>query len=524
MTSKRSGAPDPGHSRLRVQMFGSSPKDRVVYKLNALGCAVNYRVHNHNIVNLERAIKERVFYVSRDGVFVPPPKPVSEKHFHGKMKQFQTNLMALLPKLPRMEIQEYPGKYAGKKRTIYQSAVDILMTRPISRKDAEITSFVKAEKINVSSKPDPAPRVIQPRNPTYTVTLGCYIKPAEKRIYKSIDKLFGGKTVAKGLNAEERGLMCLQAWQSFTDPVAVGMDASRFDQHIGVVPLNWEHSFYKYIFPHHIDDISKLLSWQLTNKCTGYCSDGRLKYTSIGGRMSGDVNTALGNVIIMCGLVYSYMLDIKICKYRLIDDGDDCVVIMEKKDLNRFLSSVENWFLNMGFTMKVEKPVYELEHIVFCQSQPVFDGEKYLMVRDPHTALKKDCCSIKPLDTCSMYRKWLIAVGDGGLSLTGGIPLWQNFYRKLARYGSTLPLPKKKSKLTEDPVMDTGLKRLAMRMERTFVEPTPETRYSFWRAFGITPDEQIAMEQYYDDEESDPIWVTPLEGDDSPLDFFPQGW
>ena len=125
------------------------------------------------------------------------------------------NLMALLPKLPRMEIQEYPGKYAGKKRTIYQSAVDILMTRPISRKDAEITSFVKAEKINVSSKPDPAPRVIQPRNPTYTVTLGCYIKPAEKRIYKSIDKLFGGKTVAKGLNAEERSRIVAM---SFCEP------------------------------------------------------------------------------------------------------------------------------------------------------------------------------------------------------------------------------------------------------------------------------------------------------------------
>jgi len=41
----------------------------------------------------------------------------------------------------------------------------------------------------------------------------------------------------------------------------------------------------------------------------------------------------------------------------------------------------------MGFNMVVEEPVYELEKVVFCQSQPVFDGVSWTMVPIPGAVL-----------------------------------------------------------------------------------------------------------------------------------------
>jgi len=38
---------------------------------------------------------------------------------------------------------------------------------------------------------------------------------------------------------------------------------------------------------------------------------------------------------------------------------------------------------------------------------------------------------------------------------------------------------------------------MAQGMEAKHQDITPETRLSFFKAFGVTPDEQVAMEDYY---------------------------
>jgi hypothetical protein len=87
-------------------------------------------------------------------------------------------------------------------KAVYQRAVDSLRSEPVRRDDARIKPFVKAEKINVSKKPDPCPRLIQPRSPRYNVEVGVYLKPLERLVYRAIAKVWGGQTVLK-LNAEE---------------------------------------------------------------------------------------------------------------------------------------------------------------------------------------------------------------------------------------------------------------------------------------------------------------------------------
>lgn len=71
---------------------------------------------------------------------------------------------------------------------------------------------------------------------------------------------------------------------------------------MSVQALKWEHSIYNAMF--RSDELAELLGWQLTNKGFARTTDGLIKYEVKGCRMSGDMNTALGNCMIMCALVY----------------------------------------------------------------------------------------------------------------------------------------------------------------------------------------------------------------------------
>lgn len=112
------------------------------------------------------------------------------------------------------------------------------------------------------------------------------------------------------------------------------------------------------------------------------------------------------------------------------------------------------------------------------------------MVRDPRVAISKDCVALKPLDNNKILKKWLAAVGQGGMSLTGGIPVWQDFYARLTELSDG-------AKPLVDPTMQTGMKMLGKGMYHTYEIPKPEARLSFYLSFGISPSEQIALEEYY---------------------------
>jgi hypothetical protein len=435
---------------------------------------------------------ERVFYVETNGVFSPPPKPMVNV-FAERLLIVSRFLDRHLPSTARVSYDQFINYYTGRKRTVYAGAVQDLECCRINKSDAEITAFEKAEKTNQTLKPLSAPRLISPRGPRYCVELGRYIKPIEGKVYRTIARLFNEKTVMKGMNAKQVGSCFAKKWGRYRKPVAVGLDARRFDQHVSKDALIWEHARYLSMFT-GVDKIvlSILLSWQLTNTCVGYTNDGKIKYTVDGCRMSGDMNTGLGNCLLMCAMVYAYCYSCGITKFSLANNGDDCVVIMEAAQLDQFIQGLDQWFLDMGFSMKVEDPVYELEQVEFCQAHPVFDGTQWVMVRTVPVSLAKDCISIKPLDSKGAYTKWVAAIGQGGLSLTGGIPVCQNFYLGLIRAseGATA--------MVNDPTQDTGFYILARGMERHYSTPTPEARVSFYIAFGILPDEQEAIEHYYD--------------------------
>nr|QDH86712.1 MAG: RNA-dependent RNA polymerase [Riboviria sp.] len=207
--------------------------------------------------------------------------------------------------------------------------------------------------------------------------------------------------------------------------------------------------------------------------------------------MSGDMNTSVGNCLLMCSLVFEYIKEIKV-KARLFNNGDDCVLFMERRDLEKFSFKLHSWFTNYGFDLTIEDPVYCFERVNFCQMNPVNDGDKYVMMRNPFVAMRKDGVSLKPIDSEKLYKRWVRTVGEGGMSLTGGLPVSQCYYASMIKCSSNArPLTK------DEMFRDSGLYRWSRGMTRRFRAPSTLSRVSFYLAFGTTPEEQQALEAVY---------------------------
>jgi hypothetical protein len=484
------------HPALTIKKFlGALPHVRRYFQVVGFAPPNHYLVHNSSISNLARGVLTRVLYVKGKRSPQPPPGI-----YRQRLSYFRQLVVRGFNSTTPISRQDFVECYRGRKRTIYQLAADSLLTTSINRRDSFVKAFVKAEFINSDDKPDPDPRVISPRDPRYNVEVGKFLRPIEHQVYAVIARIFGDKTVLKGFNAQEIGKIFENKWSSFRDPVAIGLDASRFDQHVSQEALKWEHSVYNAIYSGNLE-LSKLLRWQLQNKVTGYCKDGKLKYTTDGCRMSGDMNTALGNCLIMCALVHAYAKERGVLM-SLANNGDDCVVILERKDESKFVDGLDDWFLEMGFNMKVEPTVDYLEGIEFCQTHPVRVSGQYIMVRNFPKAIAKDCLSLKDMSSVAVCKAWLDAVGQGGLSLTGGIPVYQEFYSSYIRAANGVVLPfrsnrqssKRRHKNVE---IEGGLAWLSKGMNRRYSRVDHETRYSFWLAFGTTPEQQLALEDFY---------------------------
>lgn len=462
---------------ISVSKRQGTPKSREFITLGGLGFGVEYGVHNSSLSNVLRGLTERVYRVQGKDGLVPPPRPA--KGAFDRLSAIRGRLLRAVGSCRPWSREEFISSYRGAKRSKATAAAESLSRRPVCKADARLSTFVKAEKLNLSKKPDPAPRLIQPRSARYNGAVGPYLKSVEHKIYGAIARLWGGPTVMKGYNAVEVAGHLWDMWCAFANPVAVGIDASRFDQHVSVDALRWEHSVYNAIF--RCPELKRWLDWQLKNHGMAFTPDGIVAYTVDGCRASGDINTALGNCLIMCALVLLYCIERKI-KARLANNGDDCVVIMSRRHLPAFSRWLREWFLEFGFNMTVEAPVYEFERIDFCQTRPVYAHGRWVMCRDPRIVLDKDTTNLHPHNV--PYASWLAHVGEGGGALAKGVPVLQMFYQVLRALGNDKP----KSWET------TGMDYMTRGLKCEVVKITDEARISFYKAYGITPWDQLALE------------------------------
>jgi len=185
---------------------------------------------------------------------------------------------------------------------------------------------------------------------------------------------------------------------------------------------------------------------------------------------------------------------LKLADFAAIDMGDDGGIFVRRDQVELVQRELSGFFQQFGLVMTVENPVYKIEHIEFCQTHPVFDGIKYRMQRNPHSCTTKDATSLDAINNEKELCNYLASIGKGGLSLSGGIPMLQEYYASMIRESNRL-MKGKKCKYKK---LTGGLYYLSKRMDEHYVdEITTEARISFYHAFNILPEMQRIKEKEY---------------------------
>lgn len=465
-------------------VISGTQKTKKILSMSRFLLGHDVQTHNNSLNNLRRGVGERVLF--RDDKLTLPIRPINNTIFTDRLASYRDALLKDLGFQSAVARELFPSFYTGPRKALYQKAVDSLSIKAVSPRDAMLKTFVKAEKLNFSIKNDPVPRVIQPRDPRYNVEVGRFLRPVEHKVYRAIDNLFKAPTIMSAYNAFTTARILKDKWDLFQEPVCIGMDASRFDQHVSAQALKFEHSIYNRIFKSK--ELSTLLKWQIDNRGIARASDGWFKYNVKGSRMSGDMNTSMGNKIIMCLMSLSYLESLNI-PFAFANNGDDCLIFTDRKYL-KSLNGLNSYYRDFGFDVVCEEPVYEFEHVEFCQTKPVMSNNVWRMVRKPYTCLTKDVTCVNLGHDIEMYRRLLNSVGECGLATATDIPVMGSFYRMLKRFG------------IEGSVVHWDEYNYYVRSSREASckssKPDDYGRYSFWLMSGISPDEQLSIEEYFD--------------------------
>lgn len=450
-----------------------------IFDIRGLPSRGNIWTHANDVGNVVVSVHERVLGRTSDGVWERTLQPEGGSFKTPGMARFSSRLKLSLGghSLP-VTTEAFLGHYRGQKRRRYEAAARSLETRSVRKQDSYPSVFIKAEKW-LEDKPG---RLISARSPRYNLEVGRYLLPAEPMVYRAIDGVWGSATIMKGYTPERRAAVIRDHFGSFSDPVAVGLDFSKFDQHISQAALAFEHAIYLGMYRGDAH-LQKLLSWQLSTVCYANVKDGTVRYEVTGGRMSGDMNTAMGNCLLSAGLLWAYCWEQGITAKAVVD-GDDSVAFMERKDLKRFLADIPSWMARRGFRLVMEEPVYHISEVEFCQSRYVAMAPP-TMVRNPLKAITQDHTWIE--DRSITMPEVLAATGLGGLSLYGHVPVLGAYYNMLAR--TTQPSSKTLARLD---FRSSWLRDATM--DGHYVEPSESSRYEFWASWGICPGMQRALE------------------------------
>lgn len=385
----------------------------------------------------------------------------------------------LLPtRLTPMKRWKVVRSYHGQWRAKYAQAHIDRQETGLQHKHRTVRFFNKSDL--EMKKPEKPPRAIQYRHPVFGLEQARYTKVIEKWFYKLRDKfdtLIVGKsdpfTIASELKKKA---------DNFRNPVFLQLDAKKFDTYVDVKWLQLCADFYCALFsPSDKRRIRWLWSRTLVN--TGSSRSG-LKYTTWGTRMSGDMDTGLGNSLIMWTLLTAYLESNGILKYSIMVNGDDSVIVIERSQLAeaRNLST----FTKYGFSMTFEV-AYSFSDLEFCQSKPVLTDYGWTMARNPHRVMGRTSWSVNKYGKSKM-RSFVHTLGKCERAASWGLPIASTLATKMieATPGSKM--------MRLSPWLEDHYNR----MQRWWKlgEPTIslETRNNFADAWNISAEEQIRLE------------------------------
>jgi len=377
-----------------------------------------------------------------------------------------------------MKISKILAKYTGSMLKRYTQAAEKLLECPVNKKDSFIKGFIKVEKLSEEQATQKPPRFIQGRDPKYNLALMKYLRPLEHWFYEhsSSTNPLGPqtRTVVKGLNLEQRAALLLEKYQRFADPIAVSLDASKFESHVTTQVLTEEHSFYKKAF-NNDPELQRLLDLQ-RNNC-GVTPSG-IVYKTQGRRASGDFNTGLGNTLISFASVEAYFANRRV-KYDFVVDGDDLLLILERQDRGE-INLLPNHYGNLGFIMTMD--VWEnIEEAVHCQCR-IVHTDPPIMVRHFERTLSRAYTSNDYYHVGgALAEAYFHTVSECEARIHRGVPILGPFFSAMAqRTKGSVDLRDHRMKLSQGL---TDIKDISFK-----------ARLSFQEAFNVDPQTQVQME------------------------------
>lgn len=460
------------------------PKANIVW-FSINGAQVNYPTPNCPL-NLYVAVRNRVTNAEAKvgkGVLIPIADGVHLNRLQHAMKQ----LRKLMPKnINSMSYSELVDSFPKHKKAFYMRRLERMNLNFRAKKHAS-KIFTKEEKLEFSEEKGwPIPRVVTCYRPEINMEIIRFLRPIEKEMFavEGDGKFFPqGLIFGKGLTPERTCEVLREKWNSFTTPVAVLTDAARYDRHITKEVYYLERKFWlefnkSNYFRRLMDAMEEMHSTPRDPTIKG-------KVKGPGQRGSGHPNTSCGNNLLMACMMAAFCNNVGI-KYQMLDNGDDCVIIVELKDLKIVNNNISNFFSGCGFTIKVETVAFRFEDIKFCQMSPYYNN----MIRNHHRILSR--FAVIPSAYANNPGEYLLSVAMCEMSLNNNVPITHEvMYEVYLKY---------KDKYHFNPTVLNSFKadyyNYSINLKKTIFEKpqiSSEDRIYFYQNSGISPDRQLSI-------------------------------
>jgi len=393
------------------------------------------------------------------------------RHFHELLRD---NYVFLIPWKRSKVVNSYKGPWRAK----YFQAQQDFHRVGLLEKHARVTLFCKDD--HEMGVPEKAPRAIQFRNPIFALAQARFTKPIEAWFYSLKDHydtyIIGKKdpfTIAREL---------LLKSSHFVDPVYLMLDASKFDAHVDVLWLEYCFHCYLSLFPRRYHRQMAWL-WKKTYVNRGSSRKG-IKFKTFGTRMSGDMDTGLGNSLIMYSMLKQYLFETGVTKHSIMVNGDDSLVVIERIDLPR--AREIGLFAKYGFKMKFEV-AFSIHRAEFCQARLIDTHYGPTMSRKPERIMGRTSWTTR---NYGRYKAaaYVNTLGQCERAASFGVPIASALATEMIRAANTSRMVSMKPWLAEHYAS----------MRRWWKVGPPvvslEARISFSDAWDISVEEQMDIE------------------------------
>jgi hypothetical protein len=454
-----------------------------------------------------------------------------------------------------MQLAINAGLSTAKGRKYVEAAAEY-RRRGVCAKDARLSMFIKEENYPFEEvfssnsmvhfffenswfeikRENRIPRPIQHRRPVWFIAASQYFLPLEHEILPMTAEQLGFgpselRVFGKGLSIFSKAELLAEKFSRFQDPVAFCADGSKWDRQVNEFLLVVELLFYlPFIHPDDHQEFIWLFMHQVYNKGFYYGKACTIRYSTVGGRCSGDLNTGLGNCVIFFIILASCLIDPKTNRPRFsvefAIDGDDAIIICERSCFEELVTYIKEGFRLHGHTLTVEGVADDLRNVVWCQGRPVRVGldNRWVLMRDPRVVIGKALTSDKYVGSKPLDHLYVIALGE--LVLARGCPVVQSWcvstmeycrskgatlrpyfsnqeglYRRLRDYLVEIGMETELFRLKHHDFPNSAIDMAALHAKMLTVfrplDVTRQSRDDYEVAFGISSSAQIQLEEQF---------------------------